>query len=217
MLVMDRARYRKEPPALRHAILERLAQRLGLRRRFAFSQYDALDRLCRFGETGKRRTLFEGVVAECRYGEVAIFGRDASGETWAEVPLSIPGKTRIEAIGLTIYAEMCGGPPTLRDECSAALDADALRGPCIVRMRRAGDAIRLEGGGRQKIKALLIDRKIPRTLRNRVPIFASGGEIFWAGGVRRAAVALLAKETKRVLLLRMVWDDGAGFGGVGIV
>ena len=77
----------------------------------------------------------------------------------------------------------------------------------IVRRRRDGDSFRLEGGGRQKVKELLIDKKVPRALRDRVPIFTAGGEIFWIGGVRRAAIALVTEETKRAVALRMVWDD----------
>jgi tRNA(Ile)-lysidine synthase len=68
----------------------------------------------------------------------------------------------------------------------------------------------LENGGRQKVKSLLIDRKIPRELRNRVPIFTAGGEIFWVGGVRRAAVALVTAETRHRIVFHMVWDEEKG-------
>ena len=210
--LIRRKPYRDAPPALRHGILKRLAQRLGLYQRFGFQQYDALDSLCCSGGAGKRLTLFEGVVAECRYDEVAVMRDNAFAGAWAEVPLAIPGETRIEAIGLTILAEPCDEMPAVLDAWSAVLDADALRSPCVVRMRRAGDVIRMESGRRQKLKELLIDRKIPRMLRDCVPIFTTAGEIFWVGGVRRAAVALLTEETKHIVRLRMVWDDGFGFG-----
>ena len=65
----------------------------------------------------------------------------------------------------------------------------------------------LESGGRQKVKSLLIDRKVPRVFRERVPIFTADGEIFWIGGVRRAAVALTSKETRRAVAFRMIWDE----------
>ncbi|MBO6267486.1 MAG: tRNA lysidine(34) synthetase TilS [Synergistaceae bacterium] len=58
-----------------------------------------------------------------------------------------------------------------------------------------------------KVKSLLIDRKIPHGLRDRVPIFTAGGDIFWVGGIRRAAVALLTAETRRRIAFRIEWDD----------
>lgn len=211
VLLIRRKLYRDMPPALRHEILKCLVERIGIYSRFGISHYDELDSLCRFGETGKRHELFEGIVAECRYGEVAILRNKSSDEVWPEVPLAIPGETRIDAIGLTVFAEPCDAMPVDIDARSAVLDADALRSPCVVRMRRAGDVIRLEDGKRQKLKELLIDRKVLRSMRNRVPIFAADGEIFWVGGVRRASVAMVTEATERFVQLRLVWDEDSGF------
>jgi tRNA(Ile)-lysidine synthase len=36
----------------------------------------------------------------------------------------------------------------------------------------------------KKLKNFFVDEKIPRFERYRVPIFTTGGEIFWIGGMR---------------------------------
>lgn len=203
---LRREAYGAQPVAVRKALLRRLAEEIGLRQSLFHSHYEALDAFCCSGETGKRLALPQNKTAECRYGEVLFRDGAEAPAKWEETELSLSGTTRIEAVGLTICASPWK-PGTAISDAEAVVDVDALQQPLIVRRRRDGDSFRLEGGGRQKVKELLIDKKVPRALRDRVPIFTAGGEIFWIGGVRRAAIALVTEETKRAVALRMVWDD----------
>ena len=207
-LLLRREIYAKIPDAVRKALLRQAAEVLGLRSALGFSHYEALDEFCRWGETGKQLMFPQGGEAVCR-SDTVLFRRTATTETaWDERSLALSGITRIEEIGLTIYAspwEKC--ETVLSNPLVAVVDADALKLPFIVRRRRDGDSFRLENGGRKKVKSLLIDRKIPRELRDRVPIFTAGDDIFWVGGVRRAAVALVSAETRRMIAFRMEWDD----------
>ena len=207
-LLLRRKAYSDLHAALRKALLRRAAEKLGLRFALGFIHYEVLDEFCRFGEAGKKLTLPDGGEAECRY-DIVVFRRAAAQSvSWEENSLSLSGTTRIEEIGLTVYASSSETEDIPTDPRIAVADLDALSSPLLVRSRRAGDSFRLESGGRQKVKSLLIDRKIPNGLRDRVPIFTSGSEIFWVGGVRRAAVALVTAETKRRIAFRMIWDDG---------
>ena len=49
---------------------------------------------------------------------------------------------------------------------------------CVVRGRRPGDRMRLLGGTR-KLQDVLVDRKVPRRLRDAMPVIAVGGEVVW--------------------------------------
>ncbi len=82
-------------------------------------------------------------------------------------------------------------------------DASAIRGDAIVvRTRREGDAFQPFGmKGTRKVKELFIDEKVPGTLRNRVPIFCSAGDIVWIVGHRPDAKFSLRNSTRRVLRL----------------
>ncbi len=53
----------------------------------------------------------------------------------------------------------------------------------VLRYRRPGDYIYLANGGRKTIKNLLIDDKVPRIMRDFVPILAVGSEVIWIGDV----------------------------------
>lgn len=207
-LLLHRDAYSGLHAALRKAILRRAAEKLGLRSALGFIHYETLDEFCRFGEAGKRLTLPKDGEAECRYDSVVLRRAAAQNISWEERPLSLSGVTRIEEIGLTVYASSPETKEIPKDSRIAVADLDSLSSPLLVRSRRAGDSFRLESGGRQKVKSLLIDRKIPNGLRDQVPIFTAGDEIFWVGGVRRAAVALVTAETRRRIAFRMVWDDG---------
>ena len=206
--------YRRQPAAVRKALLRRWAEKAGLRQSLFFPQYEVMDALFCGGGTGKRLTLPDGFFAECRYDAVVLKSGEERAADWDETPLKISGATRIDAIGLTIIASPWEDGEAPSDAMLAVADADALAEPLVVRPRRDGDSFLLESGGRQKVKSLLIDRKIPRAFRERVPIFTAGGEIFWIGGVRRAAVALTSKGTRHAVAFRMIWD-GEERSGVG--
>ena len=51
----------------------------------------------------------------------------------------------------------------------------------ILRYRNPGDYMILKDGVKKKIKNIFVDDKIPRILRNRVPLIAVGSEIIWMG------------------------------------
>jgi tRNA(Ile)-lysidine synthase len=73
-----------------------------------------------------------------------------------------------------------------------------------VRARRPGDRFSpFGGGGERRLKSFLIDEKIPRWERTRLPLVEAGGRIFWVGGVRRSREAPLTPATRRVLELTL--------------
>ncbi|MBP5199769.1 MAG: tRNA lysidine(34) synthetase TilS [Schwartzia sp.] len=206
---LQRPEYRNQPAAVRKTILRRLAEEAGLRQSLGFLHYAALDEFCRHSETGKALSLPCNQAAECRYDEVLFRRREDEPAAWDETAVSLSGITRIEGVGLTIYASPWEHGATPQNASVAVIDLDAITLPLTVRRRRDGDSFRLEGGGRKKVKSLLIDKKVPREFRDRAPIFASGEEILWIGGIRRAAFALVTGETKNAVMLRLEWDDSA--------
>ena len=63
------------------------------------------------------------------------------------------------------------------------LDASALPAGSVLRLRAKGDVFEKFGGGTKKLKAFLIDKKIPRRERDLLPVVACGGEVFAVCGV----------------------------------
>jgi tRNA(Ile)-lysidine synthase len=83
-------------------------------------------------------------------------------------------------------------------------DLDMLSFPLIIRSFEPGDRLAPFGmPGTQKVKKVLIDRKIPRKQRCCIPILVQGDTILWIAGIRRAAAAPISENTKRVLRIEI--------------
>jgi len=84
-------------------------------------------------------------------------------------------------------------------------DVDSVDFPIEIRNFQHGDRfIPLGMKGLKKLKRFFIDEKVPRFLRNRIPIFTSKGEIMWIGGMRIDERFKVKNEQKKVLTIRLV-------------
>lgn len=124
--------------------------------------------------------------------------------------LDVPGATFVPELGVTVEAEVfemggqgdAYGACARADACEAYFDLDALGMDLVVRTRREGDRISPFGmDGHKKLKELFIDEKVPRNMRDRVPVIVAGREILWVVGVRRSNLARVSPSTRRVLRL----------------
>jgi tRNA(Ile)-lysidine synthase len=121
-------------------------------------------------------------------------------------PLAVPGRTELREIGQVLEARIVGAEAYAvpRDPSRVAFDADELGGPFTVRPRRRGDRFVPFGGAERRLKTLLIDAKVPRWDRARVPVVEAGRVIIWVGRLRRCAAARVTARTRRVLELALV-------------
>jgi tRNA(Ile)-lysidine synthase len=92
------------------------------------------------------------------------------------------------------------------------LDADAAGALLRIRPRRPGDRFRPLGmTGKKKVQDLLVDRKVPRWERARVPILVDAQDrILWVVGQRVAEVARVGETTTRAVRLRVRPVNAAG-------
>lgn len=123
--------------------------------------------------SGAERDLPCGVRAVREYDAVVLF-RPAPAADYA-YPFA-EGEFACGAYTVRIEA---GGVPKkerglMRPLC---FDAAALPRGCLLRPRRAGDTFTKFGGGTKKLKDWLIDRKIPRRLRD-LPVIACGSTVY---------------------------------------
>lgn len=151
-----------------------------------------------------------GVTLVRDYGQVRILRRPPAAAAPFECVLQ-RGGGRIElpeAGGAVLEwretaAEAGTGESVSADGNEAWFDADGLVWPLRVRSRRPGDRILLAGSGRKKVKDLLIDLKIPRADRDRLPLVVDAdGHVLWIPGVRRSGVARISEDTRRILHMK---------------
>ncbi len=118
-------------------------------------------------------------------GELRLV-RNASSPGEFAYNLGVPGSVDVSEINLKV--RLTHGPvaPWMfqgRANRAGLAVADLESRDVLVRNRRPGDRIQPLGSRRRRLKDLLIDRRIPRSERDRLPLLIIDGEIAWVPGV----------------------------------
>jgi tRNA(Ile)-lysidine synthase len=145
-----------------------------------------------------------GIVVEVSSGRVRLAAHERLRLPARE--LTIPGRVELPEIGCALDARVVDATdyevPRVRQRVS--FDAALLPSRLLVRARRPGDRFSpFGGGGDRRLKSFLIDEKIPRWERARLPLVEADGRILWVGGVRRGRQAPITADTRRVLELTL--------------
>ena len=86
------------------------------------------------------------------------------------------------------------------NEMNVVLAADDIAWPLIIRSREPGDRFIPSGmSNRKKLKDFFIDAKVPKRLRDQVPIISDGGRILWVVGYRVDERALPQASSAKLL------------------
>ena len=140
--------------------------------------------LARSGHPSGSVDLPHGITARRAYG-LLVLEPTAAESGWTPVPLNVPGETPLPQLGWKLVCrpvQAPAEPPT--DPFVCYLDPSALDGPLTVRPRETGDGITLPGRPHKSVKKLLIDAKVPRADRERLPVVADRRGPVWLGGFR---------------------------------
>ena len=125
----------------------------------------------------------------------------------AESTLTIPGKTRLG--GWQIEATIKNREDTLeeRDNFTGYFDLGKTGDKLAVRSRKPSDRFCPLGMSQsKKLGEFMIDAKIPRLWRKRVPIVCSPQQIIWVVGWRMDDRVKVTSTTKQVLCLKFKRD-----------
>ncbi len=157
---------------------------------------------------GGTATELSGLRME-RFGSNAVLVSKGSppAATTFEMRLAIPGTVEAPYGMWAISAEGPIPPLQIVDHGAdkVVVDAGALGAHLIVRERRPGDRLQPLGApGRRKVQDVLVDRKVPKDDRDRVPIVTSdSGEIVWVAGQVLAEPFRVTGLTKSVVVLTL--------------
>ena len=141
-----------------------------------------------------------------------LIGTDQSGlcpfpELTGEFPLEIPGETLVP--GWCIEASIIKPAEMEKeyDNFTAYFRLDAVSDGVVVRSRRRGDRFQPLGMGQlKKLGEFMIDARVPRAWRERVPVVCSSRQIMWVVGWRiddRLKVTDSTEEVLRLLFRRL--------------
>ncbi len=151
------------------------------------------------GHSGRSCSLPGGVTVRREYGRLiftAAPGADAgfSFLLKANIPLRIPSTNKTVTMSLdnTVNA------------CTKAFRYDRVSGALLLRTRLPGDRITLKGTGTRKLQDYFTDKKVPRPLRNTVPLFADGPEILWImDDANRVNENYIPKENEKIFYVTL--------------
>ena len=122
-----------------------------------------------------------------------------------ETEVAVPGVTEIPEIGAAVETRICPASQVREQDLTSDpfrtfFDRDSLAGGLTLRNRRSADRIVPIGlNGTQKISDLLINLKIPRPLRDEIPLLLDGKAILWVVGLRTARPSAVTHRAKTVL------------------
>ena len=148
--------------------------------------------------------LSAGRMAQRIYKELLITTQAGPLPPFAPTALNLDGETAPEGAlwRFTCRAGTCPAAESRPDHFW--LSAQRLPGPLVLRPRSIGDELRLpRRPGARTVKKLMIDAKLPRRERERVPVLACGGTVAALAGFGPAE-ELLAKPGEAALEITIV-------------
>jgi tRNA(Ile)-lysidine synthase len=154
-----------------------------------------------------------GILAARQYDRLVLSrGAVAEPEQWPQILVSAPGIVEVPGTGFILRLQLSERerirPHEYDGITAAAFDADAVSFPLTIRNPRPGDRFKPWGlGGTRKLKKVLIDLKMPRGRREKLPLLLKGDEILWIPGVRRSDAAPIQDSTRRVLEAGIVLEN----------
>ena len=170
-------------------------------------------------KVGSREIHLPSGLAVRKEGDTLAFLPRTETEAAPRVPptsLAVPGVTSVPGFRLGIRTEILPAEGfdlhaflEQKEVAEEAIDADRVRLPLRLRSREPGDAFTPLGTvGRQKLKKFLINHKVPRALRDRVPVVEDADRVLWVVGLRIDDGVKVTAGTKRVLRMKVVEEEG---------
>lgn len=178
--------------------------------------------LARQGKSGNRVELPDGLEVERVLDRLFFSKREGHRQEaerisyaytvnpWGQRETTI----QIAETGKRVRLKLIDWPATGREtyrEASGALDADRLGIPLVVRNWLPGDAYQPHGRRHvEKLKRLLLERRIAGRDRAAWPVLTSAGKPVWSGGLPVAADFAVGPRTTQALLISEERTEGAG-------
>jgi tRNA(Ile)-lysidine synthase len=220
-LTLDRAALLALPHAVARRVVRQSLGRLAGRRFLGAGHVEAVLDLASGWPRGRAVDL-PGVRVERIGADVVLYSRGHAGLGAPGAfsrAIAVPGRVDLPECGCAIVTRrrrtkgegdalqgVKGGPDV------AVIDAGAARGGLTVRSRRPGDWIRPLGlRGRKKLQDVLVDRRVPRAERDRVPLVVDADDrVLWVAGHLLSHDARVTDLTRGMVVLKLIRNGEEG-------
>ena len=160
--------------------------RLGLEKDYEFIHAEQVLSLKNL-QSGAMITLPKGYVAVKEYG-FAVLKKGYNQKDLAKYPFSVG---TFEFDGALAEVSIDNG--------SHKFDGDKIPDNAVIRTRREGDVFKKFGSGTKKLKEFLIDKKIPLSQRDKLPVIAKDNVVYLVFGVEISDDIKITSDTKTIL------------------
>ncbi len=202
---VQRERLMGLPPAARALVIKQMAARV--HPEGAGVEQARLEEALRALSHGRERfRIMLGGGRECygRYRAVVV-ARQRQRPGSFRYLLPAPGMIELPEAGCRLRLRLLQRLEPRGNERRVYFDADQIMFPLEARSLLPADRIQPWGvDGSRKVARLLMDAKIPREDRWRVPLLLSDGKILWIAGLRRSRLAPVTPATRRVLVVELL-------------
>jgi len=174
-------------------------------------------------QSGKRVTLCEDIVVLKEFNVLKYFrenSRDKSLDGFSINLDTVPIKGYIQEANIAfsirqIEQDEYKGLINYKDSFKISqnvytkwFDYDKIKTDLVLRSRKTGDFIQIhKDGGSKSIKKVFIDKKIPGSKRNTIPLLANGKEIIWVVGLRDNPAYRVTVESKNIIEVELTKED----------
>jgi len=203
--------WREQLIGVRRALLRRAIQRLRPPLRdIDFGHIEAALEILQRAHTGDQVTLPQNLVIEVSYDTLTISPREEfSPPDWPQLPagltslaVNLPGITLLPESAWRLEAEFYAEEVEPLEGLTALLDAETLSGPVIMRSRTSADRFHPSGmPSAVRLKDWMINAKVPRVIRNRLPLIVCADQVIWVPGFRVGQPFLVTEKTRQMIKL----------------
>ncbi len=206
--VLDKKWFRALPANLQRGVLREAVSRLRRLQNIGYQHIENARRVAAEKDAGAEATLPQGLLLVVGYDDVTI------GEhlPLPDAPLLLHEETMALRAGdeimltdsdwgVRVTETGARKADAARGKWECWFDAEKMRGQLVLRARRAGErfAPRGMGGKHKSLHEFMIDEKIPRHLREYIPLLADDEKILWVVGYRASERARVTETTNHIL------------------
>ncbi len=180
------------PPVLFKRATILALKKLGLEKDYEYTHVLSVSSL-NDSQSGAVITLPKNITAKREYDAV-VFSNKQPIEITEELPFEYKS-TIFNGKEITVTSGELDKPYLL-------FDKDKIPSGAVIRTRRDGDVFTKFGGGTKKLKEYFIDKKIPLSKRDSIPLIAKGNVIFLIVGIEISDLVRVDDRTKTKLKIK---------------
>lgn len=204
-ITLNYLRFNRLHPAIKKRVVRRAVAELtgGLKRISYLHITSAIDAI---KNTGKGIDLTDNIRIERDYNSLKVcVGKVKSTAVQEAVQIDVPGITEVPYFNIKLEAIINNRAAVSEKADTGLFDFDRAALPLFIRSRKEGDYFFPAGmKGRKKLKEYLIDHKIPRAEREKIPVLVDKNNgILWIIGLRMDERFRAKEDTKRRLVIRL--------------